>query len=240
MIDKIRNSIGPKFHFITAILFVVTMLLGYHYDGLDFVQGWGGGIAAVIATFFLVFKSQGYWAWMMVNASLWTALFFNMDLPMLAWLQVSILLFSVYGMTQWALVKYDIGFKLSRRSDVVGAVLATLLFGYSFFAYLSLDGYAFTKWWYVEFASVAFAISAMWMDAYRYKANWIAWTASNCCSGPLFYSLAAWGPFYTIFAYQFLNFVGYYVWRKEEKAMKRREEGIVRLDFNPLRVPLDA
>jgi nicotinamide mononucleotide transporter len=224
MVNRIRNIVSKAwFHATVAVSFVGVMAVGYQYDGLNFVQGWGGGIAAVIATFFLVFKSQGYWAWMMINAGLWTALFFNMGLPMLAYLQISILLFSVYGMTQWALVKYDIGFRLNRRSDVVGAILATLLFGYSFFAYIRMDGYAWTTWWYVELASVVFAILAMWMDAYRYKANWFMWTASNCFSAPLFYSLASWGPFYTIFAYQTLNVIGYIIWRNEEKEMKREK-----------------
>jgi len=40
----------------------------------------------VIATAFLVWKMQSYWAWMIVNAALWVALFFHLGLPMLAWL----------------------------------------------------------------------------------------------------------------------------------------------------------
>jgi nicotinamide riboside transporter PnuC len=158
---------------------------------------------------------------MMVNAGLWTALFFHMGLPMLAWLQIAILCFSVYGAIQWALVRFDIGFRLDRRSDVVGAVLATVLFGYSVVAYIGMDGYAFTGWWWVELGSVVTAIVAMWMDAYRYKANWIMWTASNCFSAPLFLALASWGPFYTIFLYQALNVVGYIRWRREEKTLRR-------------------
>lgn len=222
----LSNTIGRYvhsvwFHVATVAAFLVINAIGYVYaGGLDFVQGWGGGIAAVIATFFLVFKSQGYWAWMMVNAGLWTYLFFHMELPMLAWLQVSILLFSIYGSIQWMLVKYDIGFRLDRRSDVVGAILASLLFGYSLFAYTGMDGYAWTMWWALELGSVVTAILAMWMDAYRYKMNWVMWTVSNCCSAPLFFHLASWGPFYTIFVYQALNVFGYIVWRRQEKEIK--------------------
>lgn len=213
-----RQSHTVGFHVGVAITFVIINIFGYLYvGGLGFVQGWGGGIAAVIATYFLVFKSQGYWAWMIVNAGLWTYLFFHLDLPMLAWLQVSILIFSIYGSIQWMLVKVGIGFRFDRRSDVIGAILASLLFSYSVFAYIGMDGYAWTTWWALEFASVAFAILAMWMDAYKYKANWIMWTLSNCCSAPLFFHLASWGPFYTIFAYQALNVFGYIIWRNAEK-----------------------
>ena len=93
-------------------------LAGYAFlGGRDFVEGWGGGLAAVIATGFLVWKSQGYWAWMIVNAGLWCALFFSSGLPLLGWLQVSFLGFAAYGMLQWALVKWRIGWNPRVRSD---------------------------------------------------------------------------------------------------------------------------
>ena len=101
--DACEIRCRPWFHVATAAVFVLAMAVGYRYgSGLDFVQGWGGGIAAVIATFFLVFKSQGYWAWMIVNAALWTYLFFHVGLPMLAYLQISFLIFAGYGAVQWA------------------------------------------------------------------------------------------------------------------------------------------
>src|SRR5882724_5076913 len=108
-----------------AGVFVTINAVGYEFaGGLDFVQGWGGGIAAVIATFFLIWKSQGYWAWMIVNAALWTYLFFHVALPMLAYLQISFLIFAAYGAVQWALVKARIGFNPTVRTDVAGSVIA--------------------------------------------------------------------------------------------------------------------
>src|SRR3954454_13863289 len=119
----------PWFHLAMAGLFVLGMVLGYRYaGGLDFVQGWGGGLAAAIATFFLVFKSQGYWSWMIVNASLWTYLFFHVQLPMLAYLQISFLIFAGYGAVQWALHAKRIGVSFRYGADVVGSVLAVALF----------------------------------------------------------------------------------------------------------------
>jgi hypothetical protein len=213
----------PRFHVGTAAVFVLVNALGYRYaGGLTFVQGWGGGIAATIATFFLVFKSQGYWAWMIVNAGLWTALFFHDGYPMLAWLQVSFLFLATYGAVQWALVRLDIGFRLDRRSDIAGSAIAAAVFAYSIFAYLRMPGYAGTLWWGLELASVFTAITAIWMDAFRYKGNWIAWTLSNACSGPLFFHGQNWGPFYTIFLYQALNVVGYMRWRREEQELRAK------------------
>jgi hypothetical protein len=124
-----------------AAAFAAVNTVGWRLGGLGFVQEWGGSFAAVIATAFLVWKTQGYWAWMIVNAALWVALFFHLGLPMLAWLQVSFLLFCGYGAVQWALVHYRIGFDPKVRSDVVGSVLAAGVFGYSIYAYWNMPGY---------------------------------------------------------------------------------------------------
>lgn len=224
ILAKIESRVHQaSFHVAVAIGFVIVMLAGYAYDGLDFVQGWGGGIAAVIATFFLVYKSQGYWAWMIVNASLWTALFFNMDLPLLAWLQVSFLVFASYGFIQWALHKYRIGVDFKFRADIVGSVIAAGVFVIATYAYYPRDG--MTIWWALEFGSVALAVAAMWMDAFRYRMNWIAWTVSNCFSAPLFFYLALWGPFWTIFLYQALNVAGWIRWGREEREYREQLRG---------------
>jgi hypothetical protein len=199
-----------------AGLFLIVNAIGYVFaGGLQFIQDWGGGLAAVIATFFLVFKSQGYWAWMIVNASLWTALFFNNDLPLLAWLQISFLIFSVYGAIQWALVKYRVGFNPRVRIDVIGSLIALGVFCVTAYVYWPRDG--ITNWWALEAASVALAIGAMWMDAFRYRANWISWTLSNCCSAPVFFHIGLWGAFYTIFLYQALNVYGWIVWGRDQR-----------------------
>jgi hypothetical protein len=206
-----------------AVMFVVVNAVGYGFSGIGFVQEWGGSFAAVIATAFLVWKTQGYWVWMMVNAGLWVALFFHLGLPMLVWLQVSFLLFCAYGATQWALVRYRIGFSPRVRSDVAGSVIAAGVFAYSLYAYWNMPGYTGSLWWALELGSVVSAIAAIWMDAFRYKANWGAWTVSNCFSWPLFWHAGLWGPFWVGFVYQAINFVGYFQWAAEER---RRKEGI--------------
>jgi hypothetical protein len=218
---------SPAVHAATAVLFLTGNALGYLFlGGLDFVQGWGGGFAAVIATLWLVWKSQGYWAWMIVNAGLWTALFFHEQLPLLAWLQVAFLVFSIYGMAQWAVVRLRIGWSPNVPSDVVGGVLGVLVLGYAFYAYRNMPGH--TTWWWLELGSVVTAIAAIWMDAFRYKVNWVAWTLSNCLSAPLFVHGRLWGPFWTIFLYQALNVIGSARWAREERELRAQE-----LDVRP-------
>lgn len=229
-------------HALVAVVFLLGMLAGYVYDGMAFVQGWGGGFAAVIATAYLVVKSRGYWAWMIVNAGLWTYLFFDFDLPLLAWLQVAFLIFASYGALQWTLYRFRIGVNFRIRADVFGSVLALGVFLIAAYAYFP-DG-AVTWRWYAEAGSVALAIAAMWMDAFRYRANWIAWTLSNCLSGPLFLVLALegqplWGPFLTIFLYQALNVVGWIRWGRDERLLREASGMGIRRDvFDPNDLPL--
>lgn len=206
-----------------AAAFVVTIAAGRAVDGSGFVQEWGGSFAAVIATAFLVWKTQGYWVWMIVNAALWVALFFHLGLPMLAWLQVSFLLFCAYGAAQWALVRVGIGFNPRVRSDVVGSVIALGVFAYSVYAYWHMPGYTGSLWWALELGSVVSAIAAIWMDAFRYRLNWGAWTISNCFSWPLFWHTGLWGPFFVGFVYQAINVVGYYHWSAEERRLRAPE-----------------
>ena len=192
----------------------------------------------MIATWYLIWKTQGYWAFMVVNAGLWTYLFFHVGLPMLAWLQISFLAMSVYGAVQWALVRLDIGFRLDRRSDVAGSVLAAGVFAYSVYAYWGMPGYTGTVWWALELGSVLTAIAAIWMDAFRYRLNWVSWTVSNCLSAPLFLHGRLWGPLLTIPIYQAFNVLGWIRWTREQRWTGRRSvrmrRGLVFGKFMPL------
>jgi hypothetical protein len=210
-----RHIDSRKFHVGAVLAFLLLNAIGYaFFGGRDFVLDWGGGFAAVIATFFLVFKSQGYWAWMVVNASLWCYLFFDMDLPLLGWLQVSFLVFCTYGFVQWALVN-RIGFKLSARPDQVGAVLAVGFFAVAAWVYWPRDG--MTTWWALEAGSVFFAVGAVVLDAFKYRVNWVSWTLSNLIGWPLYYHNALWGVFFTTFIYQAINVYGWIVWTNDER-----------------------
>jgi hypothetical protein len=206
---------------VVALLFVAVNAVGYRYaGGVAFVQEWGGSLAAIVATAFLVWKTLAYWAWMIVNAALWVVLFFHDGLPVLAWLQVSFLLFCAYGAIQWTLVRYRIGFDPRVRSDVVGCALAVGVFVYSVYAYRDMPGYTGTLWWGLELGTVLAAIAAIWFDAYRYRANWLAWTASNLLGWPLFWHTRLWGVFAATFVYQAINVVGWIHWTAEERRLR--------------------
>jgi hypothetical protein len=226
-IDRFGKRLAhkPRFHAAAVLFFLLVNAVGYAFaGGLDFVQGWGGGLAAVIATFFLVWKSQGYWAWMIVNAALWCALFFHLDLPLLGWLQVAFLIFAFYGMVQWALVRWRIGWNPRIPTDAVGGALGLVFLLYALWTYRDMPGYTGTSWWWLEVVSVTAAIAAMWMDAFRYKLNWWAWSLSNLVFVPLAFHGRLWGPFVMTFVYQTVNVVGWFQWVRDEKQLAFKAE----------------
>jgi hypothetical protein len=225
-IDKLgeRHAHRASAHLVAVVLFLFANTIGYLWaGGLDFIQSWGGGLAAVIATLWLVWKSQGYWAWMIVNAALWCALFFHEGLPLLGWLQVAFLVFATYGLAQWAVVKSRIGWNPRVPADAVGGLLGLALLAYALWAYRSIPGYAGTSWWWLELVSVICAIAAMWMDAFRYKLNWWAWSSSNAAFLPLALHGRLWGPFFMTFVYQAINIVGWFQWVRDEGRLRTEQ-----------------
>jgi nicotinamide riboside transporter PnuC len=224
-LDKFAHS--PFYNVVVGITFVVFGAVGYYFGGESFVTQWVGGVAAAISIAALIFKTQGYWFWSIVNAILWFILFKHMDLPMLAGLQVSYIIFSLYGIFMWATTKFRIGYDHSVFKDNLGTIISLSIFIYTVIAYLHMKDYAYTTWWYIEFAGVFISIAANWMDAFKYKTNWIGWTATNFLFAPLFFHGHLWGPFVLTFLYQAFCIVGFINWYRDEKRLVR--EGKVEL-----------
>lgn len=212
-----ESPVAVRVHGAAAVLFLAVNAAGFAFvGGAQFVQGWGGALAAAFATVFLIVRSRAYWCWMIVNASLWTALFFREGLPVLAWLQVSFLGLALFGLVHWIVVR-GAGFDPSSRIDRVGSALAFLVCGIAAWAY----GYGGTIWWALEVSSVFLAVAAMWLSAFRHRATWIAWSLSNVASLPLFWHGRLWGPFALLFVYQALNVVGWLRWGEAREPAPR-------------------
>jgi len=205
---------------IVAFLFALFSLIGYKIWGQTFLTEWAGGIAAAIGIACLVFKTQGYWAWSIVNAILWFFLFLDFHLPMLAGLQVMYIIFSLYGLTVWATTHFRIGYDVGKWKDNFGTVIGLGILGYAVYAYRNMPGYTFTNLWWLEFSGVFISIVSFWMDAFKYRTNWIGWTATNLLFGPLFYYTGLIGPLTLTFLFQGLCFVGMYRWWGDQKKAK--------------------
>lgn len=217
MIDRLKPWATSVQGHVAAIAVLLAFIIVSWADGKNtaFVESWGGSIAAIISTWFLIFKSQGYWSWTIGYSVLWGILFFNSGLSALGAFQFVTIALCVTGAIQWYLVKRGIGINLSRISDRWVTAFATVGVGIAIYAYWP-SGTA-NVWWWLEIGSVLTALVAIWMDAFRYKGNWWGWTASNLCSWPLFWHQGLTGPFVANFIYQTMNFAGFYQWWKEER-----------------------
>jgi hypothetical protein len=216
MIETYRKYVSNvTSYLITAVAFAITLLLFYKYYGLGFTAQWGGTIAAIWSTVYLVYKDQMYWIWTIAYSILWGILFFQSGLNALGAYQFITIALCVSGMVQWFLVKKGIGINWARTSDKVVTFFTTVAVGAAIYAYWPSE--AINGWYLLEISSVLFAVLAIWGDAFRYKGNWIAWILSNLAFWPLTVQGKLWGPFLATFVYTAIDIVGFYHWRKEEK-----------------------
>lgn len=218
MLDRVANLFHNRiFNAVVAALFSVFAFVGYQIGGESFLTEWVGGVAAAIGIACLVFKTQGYWIWSIVNAVLWFMLFIRFDLPMLAGLQIMYVAFSLYGLTVWATTHNRIGYSVEKVKDNIGTLMGLGILAYVVYAYRDMEGYAFTTWWWVEFAGTLISIIAFWMDAFKYRTNWIGWTATNVLFFPLFLHNGLLGPAVLTILFQTICFFGIYKWWKDQR-----------------------
>lgn len=225
MLDKLDQlAHNVMVNVAVGILFALFALVGYSQGGQAFLTEWVGGVAAAIGIACLIFKTQGYWFWSIVNAALWFVLFLQFDLPMLAGLQVMYILFSIYGLTVWATTHNRFGYSIDKWKDNVGSILGLAILAYVVYAYRDMAGYAFTAWWWVEFLGTLISIIAFWMDAFKYRTNWIGWTATNFLFFPLFLHNGLMGPAILTILFQILCVIGIIRWYHDQKRLTAKGE----------------
>lgn len=216
-VEKLAHN--AIFNIAVGLAFIVVSVTGYMVWGQLFLTEWAGGIAAAIGIFCLIFKTQGYWVWSIVNAVLWFWLFMDFELPMLAGLQVMYVLFSLYGLTVWATTHDRFGYAVDKWKDNIGTALGFIILAYVVYAYSDMAGYAFTTWWWLEFLGVFISIISFWMDAFKYRTNWIGWTMTNFLFFPLFVHQGLMGPAILTLVFQTLCIFGMIKWYRDQKKL---------------------
>lgn len=225
-LDRFAHS--PFYNVVIGIAFTLLMIVGYRYwGGTAFLEQYGGSIAATIGIAALIWKTQGYWFWSIVNAGLWLALFYSFGLHILMGLQAAYIVFAIYGLWQWATVKFRIGYDKNVLTDNLGTVLAMAICIFAVYYYWNIPGYTGSLWWFLEAGSVFIAVGANWMDAFKYKGNWILWQMTNFLSIPLFWHEHLMVLVAFSFVWMALDCPGYYHWFKEERRLRREGKVIL-------------
>ena len=225
-LDQLAHNVTVNV--IVGISFAIFALIGYNYGGEPFLTEWVGGVAAAIGIFCLIFKTQGYWFWSIVNAVLWFMLYQSWGLNMTAGLQVTYIILSLYGAFMWFTTKDRIGLDARSWRHALGGILGLAILGYVIFAFQNEGTFPmYTNWWWVEFLAVLISIIAFTMDAFKYRTNWLGWTATNMLFGPMFWHLGLMGPFVLTFVFQAFCIIGIVRWYREQK--RQAESGEVEL-----------
>ena len=221
MLERLGRFAHSSFYnVVLVIMFTIVNVIGYYYvGGTYFIEQWGGSIAATLGIGALVWKTQGYWFWSIVNASLWVVLFFDTHLPILGFLQVAYILFAIYGALQWAFVKFRIGYDHNVWTDNLGTVIALAICSYAVYYYWNIPGYTGSLWWFLEAGSVFIAIGANWMDAFKYKGNWVLWEMTNFLSIPLFWHEHLMVLVVFSFLWVAMDIPGYIHWFRVERKL---------------------
>lgn len=200
-----------------GVAFTIFAVAGYILGGETFLTEWVGSVAAAIGIACLVFKTQGYWFWSIVNAVLWFWLYRSWGLDMTAGLQIMYIVMSFYGLFMWATTHNKIGLDTSRWRDALGGVLGVGILAYIiFFASGESQFVMYTGWWWIEFWAVLISIISFTMDAFKYRINWIGWTMTNILFAPIFWHTGLMGPFIMTFVFQTLCCFGIYKWWKDQ------------------------
>jgi nicotinamide riboside transporter PnuC len=220
-LDSVERVVHSKvFHAVVLVAFSVFAYIGYAQGGEAFLTEWVGGVAAAIGIFCLIFKSQGYWFWSIVNAVLWFWLYQSWGLNMTAGLQITYVILSAYGFLMWATTKDRIGLDARSWKHALGGVLGLAILGYVIYAFQNEGTFPmYTSWWWVEFLAVLISIVAFTMDAFKYRTNWLGWTATNFLFGPMFWHLGLMGPFVLTFVFQLFCIIGIIRWYREQKRL---------------------
>ena len=185
-------------------------LLGAHTPGAIF--DWSGSILVVISLVYLFRKSPAYWHFS--NASLlpYFVLWASSGQFMLAGLQVSYLVFGLYGLSLWHLERRrrqgGVGFH-ERFWYNLGWVLSLAIF---------LDTIVITRftdgWAWLQFLIVALSLLANWATTRLWLWSWPVWMAVNALQAVYFAHFGLWAQFGLQFVLCGMSIVGWREWRR--------------------------
>jgi nicotinamide riboside transporter PnuC len=169
---------------------------------------WTAALISVIAVYCLIRKSAWYWALGLVTNSLQGILYFGAGLLMAGGLQIAYLLFSVYALFRW-LAESRHG-KLSAAWQDVGTLISVgILLSYAMNSRFD-SPYAF-----LEFAAVSLFITANWMAANKWRANWLVWIVANGLFATVLWHKQIYGLFCAQFVFIVMCVWGYRQWGRE-------------------------
>lgn len=174
-----------------------------------------GSLIAIISVMCMLKKSKWYWCLSITCNILWFLLFTGKSIFISAGLQVSYMLFSIYGIVRWQLD--DKKKQVPGYLDYLGALISFTIFVITVFntRFINVNNY-------IEPFAAFFLIAANWLTARKNYICWYFWMI-----GDILYAIFLWNSrIYAMCMLQFiflvLSVLGLLNWKKERRETIRQ------------------
>jgi nicotinamide mononucleotide transporter len=184
------------------------------------VLDWTGSGMVVVSLLYLFEKRLGYWYWSNGSLVPYFLLFMAGHQLMLAGLQLTYLIFGVYGLWLWKLELVDDADQADFNARAwyrAGWILSLAIFVFTI-GVTDFDG----PWAWLEFVVVSLSLLANWATTRKWTWSWPVWLTVNALQAVYFCHFGLWGQF----SLQFVLFaMSVYGWRAWVRAPAREPVG---------------
>ncbi len=172
-----------------------------------------GTIIAIISVVFMVKKSMWYWYLSIVCNILWCILFLNNSIYISAGLQVTYILFSIYGITRWLLEKRNK--QIPKYLEYTGGTIALLIL------LIAIVNTKFTNIYnFLELCAICLLVVANWLTAKKINSCWYFWMIGDAVFAVFLYNKAIYATFFTQIVFCILSVWGLWEWKSTERNSK--------------------
>jgi nicotinamide riboside transporter PnuC len=166
-----------------------------------------GTIIAIISVAFMVKKSTWYWYLSILCSILWFGLFMSKSAYIAGGLQISYILFSIYGMIRWRFEKNQK--TPSQLLEYTGILLSLFTFSVAVLNTRFID---FNH--YCELIGVCFLVAANWLTSRKDDRCWYFWMIGDIIFAIFLWNKQIYATFVAQAVFFALSIWGLFVWKK--------------------------
>jgi nicotinamide mononucleotide transporter len=167
-----------------------------------------GLIISTFSVYCMLKKNILYWYSAILCNILWLTVFFSKSLYISAALQISYILFAVYGIYRWKYIKSKK--KFPSYMDYIGMALSLVIISIALFNSSFQDAYSV-----IEIIAVIFLITANLFTAKEKAICWYFWIIGNILYAIFLLHAKVYGIFLIQFIFLALSIWGLYEWKKK-------------------------
>lgn len=171
---------------------------------------WSGILANVISNVYLFKKKTDFWIWGIVGNICWVIYFLLGGKWMAAGLQLSFILFSIYGWWRWRHATSEASLSLRDERLSISLTFLMILAGVMLTDFNGPDPI-------LEAAGVVLFAAANWMTMKKWRISWYFWILGSVVSGIWYWRIHAYGMTLAQAMFIAMSVYGLYAWSASEK-----------------------